>query len=112
MKLFRWVPLSSVLLILLPAAGAGTLTATFNAIPAGSAVNLTAQGTADWVHWGLLTEASVDRKANVAPQIGNITPVAASGGYVYMYQYADNYNGYTWSDGTPTMSVANTPTGV
>ena len=91
---------------------AGILTAGFSSISQGSIVNLTAQGTADWIHWGLFTETSVDRKVNVSPQISNFTPVDASNGYVYIYQYSDNFNGYSWSDGTPHMSATNTTTGV
>ncbi len=75
-------------------------------------MNLTVAGSADWVHWGLLTDTSIDRKVNVAPRISNFTPVAASGGYVYIYQFADNANGYTWTDGTPHLAVTNTTTGV
>ena len=93
-------------------ASAGTLTATFNSISAGSIVNLTTNGPLDWVHWGLFTETSIDRKGGVTPQISDFSPVDASNGYVYIYQYADNANGYSWSDGTPHMAVTNTTTGV
>ncbi len=114
MNLFRWFPTSLVCVIsMLALTGrAGTLTATFNSIPAGSVVNLTTNGVLDWVHWGLFTETSLDRKAGVTPQISDFTPVDASNGYVYIYQYADNANGYTWSDGGPHMAVTNTTTGV
>jgi hypothetical protein len=114
MSLLKWFSFSLVgfLSISVPSSRAGTLTATFNSIPAGSAVNLTTNGVLDWVHWGLFTETSVNRKGGVTPQISDFTPVDASNGYVYIYQYADNANGYTWSDGTPHMAVTNTTTGV
>ena len=93
-------------------AAAGTISGTFNTVPAGSNVNLTAAGPIDWVHWGLYTETSVDRKDGVIPQISDFTLLDASNGFAYVYQYADNANGYSWSDGTPTASVTNTTTGV
>ena len=91
---------------------AGTLTATFTPIPQGTDVNLTMEGPLDWVHWGLVTETSVNRKAIAAPIIGNFKVVDAPKGAAFVFQYADNYNGYSWRDGTPIASVTNTPTGV
>ena len=85
-----------------------TLTGTFTPIPTGTDVNLTAEGPLDWVHWGLYTDSSLDRKAGVTPQIPDFTPIKMNG----PFQYADNYNGYSWSDGGPTRSATNTPTGV
>jgi len=94
---------------------AATLTGSFSSLQSGQSINLSAAGTLDWVHWGLYTSTSVDRKAGVTPLIGNFTVLAAgedTNAYVYAYQYSDNPNGYTWSDGTPTASVTNTTTGV
>src|SRR5216117_567147 len=91
---------------------ASTLSVSFAAVPAGSVVDLTAIGTRDWVHWGLFTETSLDRKANVVPQISDFTLLDATNGFAFVYQYADNDNGYSWSDGTPVPAVNNTPTGV
>jgi len=91
-----------------PLAHAATLSATFTTLPQGSVVNLTAEGALDWVHWGLITETSIDRKAGVPPQIPGFTRIHLNG----PYQYGDNFNGYSWSDGAPTSSVTNTTTGV
>lgn len=93
-------------------AQAGTLNVSFSSIPQGGVINLTAEGTTDWVHWGLFTDTSIDRKANVVPQISNFTPIDASNGFVYIYQYSGDYAGYSWNDGTPHMAVTNTTTGV
>jgi len=93
-------------------ASAGTLSVSFNSVPAGSVVNLTTNGPLDWVHWGLFTETSIDRKGGVTPQISDFTTVDPSNGYTFVYQYADNYNGYSWTDGDPHMAVTNTTTGV
>src|SRR5262245_40647768 len=91
---------------------AATLSGSFASIPQGSSVDLTVEGPVDWVHWGLHTESSLDRKAAVAPLISDFTVLSSSDGYAFVYQFADNYNGYSWSDGTPTASVTNTTTGV
>ena len=94
---------------------AGTLNPSFSTIPSGTIINLTAAGPVDWVHWGLYTDTSLDRKAGVSPQISNFKPVYNTGNsnaYAFVYQYSDNPNGYSWSDGTPTASVTNTTTGV
>jgi Big-like domain-containing protein len=87
---------------------AATLSGELTPIPQGAVVNLTTEGPLDWVHWGLYTETSLDRKAGVAPLISDFALVGAPNGFAY----ADNYNGYSWSDGTPTASVTNTTTGV
>jgi hypothetical protein len=71
-------------------------------------VNLTLEGIADWVHWGLVTESTVNRKAGVPPLISNFSIV----GLGPQYQFFDNFNGYTWTDGTPRAGVTNTTTGV
>jgi hypothetical protein len=92
-------------------AGPG-LSGSFSNVAAGAVVNLTAEGEIDWVHWGLYTETSLDRKAGVVPQISDFTLLDAPFGFAYVYWFGDNANGYTWSDGTPTPGVTNTPTGV
>jgi hypothetical protein len=93
-------------------ARAGINDVTFAAVPEGSEVNLTSEGKVDWVHWGLFTDTSLNRKAGVIPFISDFVPQDASNGYAFVYQYADNYNGYTWNDGMPEIAVTNTPTGV
>jgi hypothetical protein len=84
----------------------GSISPVFNA-PTGT-VNLTLEGSGDWIHWGLLSESSTNRKAGVTPRIGTFT-IVGSGPH---YQFFDNANGYTWTDGTPRAGVTNTRTGV
>jgi hypothetical protein len=91
---------------------AGTLSVTFDSVPEGSVVDLTSVGKIDWVHWGLHTDSSLHRKAGVTPLIFDFERQDASNGFSYIYQYADNYNGYSWSDGVPETAVTNTTTGV
>src|SRR6266702_373365 len=71
-----------------PSRAAGSLSATNAPIPRGTVINLTAAGPVDWVHWGLYTDTSVDRKAGVSPQISNFKPVYNTGNsnaYAFVY---------------------------
>jgi hypothetical protein len=90
----------------------GTLSGSFSPIVTGSNVDLTIAGKSDWVHWGLYSATSLNRKQGVTPQLSDFAPYSSSGGNIVIYQYADNYNGYTWYDGWPSMGVTNTTTGV
>ncbi len=87
---------------------AATLSGSFSPVPQGAVVDLTAEGPLDWVHWGLYTETSLDRKAGVSSLITDFALLGAPNGYAY----ADNASGYSWRDGTPTASITNTTTGV
>jgi hypothetical protein len=95
-------------------AHAATLTGSVRAITQGSSVNLSTNGTIDWVHWGLYTESSLNRKAGVLPEIGDFITVSGldTNAFVFAFQFSDNYNGYTWTDGDPVAGVTNTTTGV
>jgi hypothetical protein len=105
---FRFLALAGFCLAHLPAARGATLNGAFLPIPQGTEVNLTAEGPLDWVHWGLVTESSVNRKAGVAPQIPDFVPL----GFAGPYRDDDNFNGYSWIDGAPATAITNTPTGV
>src|SRR5947208_2374787 len=107
------VLLSEISLPRLHAAAASPgVSGSFASITAGSIVNLSSTGENDWVHWGLYTETSLDRKAGVVEQISDFTVLDSPSGSASVYQFADNANGYSWSDGTPTAVVTNTTTGV
>src|SRR5437016_2589653 len=90
----------------------GTLMGSYAVIPIGSAVNLTAEGPLDWVHWAMNTEFGYDRKASVPPLIGTLVPIYCQSCGSGPYQYFDNYNGYSWSDGAPNTFATNTTTGL
>jgi hypothetical protein len=85
----------------------GSLSGGLSTPPTPRSVNLTAEGTADWAHWGLGGAAAFDRKAG-AQQISNYSRIGASA----TSWLNDNPTTFSWSDGTPTVSAANTPTGV
>jgi len=91
------------------AANAGILTHSFAVVPAGTDVNLSLEGAIDWIHWGTFTEYAPDRKAGVQPKISDFTAVGNGEG---PYQYADNYNGYSWDDGQQQEHISYTTTGV
>ena len=85
-------------------ATAGTLTGTQTTAP--SAVNLTAEGTLDWAHWGLNTKSDFDHKASVTSQISDVTATGT------VDQFPDAVVGYSWIEGTPTASALFTTTGI
>ena len=69
------------------------------------AVNLTAEGTVDWIHWG---DSAVNRKAGVPPQLTSYTVV----GWAPALQYCCDPRSVSWTDGTSTGSVTNNRNGI
>jgi hypothetical protein len=67
---------------------------------AAGTFNLTAEGTADWVHWG---DATLTRKNGVAAQI-SIYGVVGSG---TPSTYNNDPRALSWTDGTPTSGGSN-----
>lgn len=86
----------------------GTLLGSVGTPPA--TVDLTAEGTADWAHWGLTTNSSFDHKSGVVQQIPNVVPLNASPSD--FNQYAGNFSAYSWIDGTPTAEAFSSTTGI
>lgn len=78
---------------------------------AGTVVDLSAEGTLDWAHWGLEDADSFDHKSG-AGQISDITVIEAEGLTAKVMQYSDGGNQFTWADGDPTESIADTTTGI
>jgi hypothetical protein len=64
----------------------------------------------DWADWGLTQPTDFNDKVGVTSQIGDYIPIGAS--QLDYYQFANNAQGFTWTDGTPTSSETNTTTGV
>jgi len=67
-------------------------------------VDLTREGTRDWVHWGLSDGRSVDRKS--------VSGLIYDVGGTVRGRYENNPQLFTWSDGYPNSSSGGTPTGV
>jgi uncharacterized repeat protein (TIGR01451 family) len=90
------------------ARGGGSISGSMVSSPAGS-VDLTAAGIIDWAHWGRNGPSTFDHKAGVTPQkISNVTKIGSGG----LSWFADCPTTFSWTDGTPTLNVLNTPTGI
>jgi hypothetical protein len=86
--------------------GRGRLTGTRSIPPA--AVDLTTEGTLDWIHWGYSSGSSFNRKTAVEPQISNVVALGPGP----FEQYANNYTTFSWEDGNPNADVRSTTTGI
>jgi hypothetical protein len=73
-------------------------------------LNLTAEGTCDWAHWGLSSPSSFDHKSGVVQKIPNVVLLNAASSD--LNSYTDNLTAFSWSDGTPTAQVAGSTTGI
>jgi len=80
------------------------------AATAPATVDLTAEGTLDWAHWGLNVATDFDDKEAGGNQISNITLFGPSQNGPF--QYANALVAYSWSDGTPDTTAAGTTTGI
>ena len=70
-------------------------------------VNLTAEGTSDWAHWGL-NGIGRDHKVLGGNQISDYTLTNGYG----PNQFTDNYTPFSWSDGAPNASTGGTINGI
>ena len=86
--------------------GSGSLAGAVNS--ATTAVNLTTEGTLDWMHWGDGGASGQNRKANVSVQLNNFAVV----GGAPVGWYGDDPRQMSWSDGTPTATLTNDGTGL
>ncbi len=73
-------------------------------VDAPGTIDLTAEGTTDWMHFGLNT-TEVDRKINVPQVLSQST----SGTALHYNLFNPNIS---WTDGTPTASSTNSTTGI
>jgi len=71
----------------------------------GGMIDLTAEGTTDWVHWGRLVAGDVNRKSTTVKGIA----MTNTGTLVRWPSFSPQYK---WSDGTPTVSESGTNAGV
>jgi hypothetical protein len=70
-----------------------------------SAMDLTAEGTGDWVHWG---DGSLNRKSGVSSQLSNYASVPSGSPLTY----DNDLRPMSWSDGSPTASATNNRNGL
>jgi protocatechuate 3,4-dioxygenase beta subunit len=75
-----------------------------------AAVNLTSEGTSDWVHWG---DSGLNRKAGVTPQLSSYIPVGTGSVPANnVLAYNNDPRAVNWADGTPTPAAGNDTNGV
>ena len=89
----------------------GQLTGQSVAMPSNNVVNLTTEGTIDWVRWGRASASDIDRKANVTAQLSGLTPINSA----TLNRFGGNATYWatpTWSDGSPTATHSGNPGGV
>jgi thrombospondin type 3 repeat protein len=70
---------------------------TITALAFRASVNLTTEGTIDWMHWGTASVASFDHKATGGGKISDLLQRGA-------FRYDTSLSTYSWSDGAPTVS--------
>jgi hypothetical protein len=87
---------------------AGSLTGSGTAVKATASTNLTTQGTTDWAHWGQSSATAFDHKSSGGSKISNVSVVGSGS----IGQFTDSIQQMTWTDGTPTASVTNSPNGI
>src|SRR4051812_12975350 len=68
-------------------------------------VDVSAEGSLDWVHWGTNTNGIQDRKVGTV-LISNYTLVGGAGGVAFYQNNGATSTGYHWTNGT--NSAANT----
>jgi hypothetical protein len=86
----------------------GTLTGRMFVPTQPNLVNLTAEGSVDWAHWGNGGPTVFDHKSGVTQQISNFTNIGTG----QVFGFTDNPSGFSWTDGTPGPSATNVHTGV
>jgi hypothetical protein len=82
----------------------GSLSGSVSIIPGG--LDLTAEGSVDWGHWGFAGSGSFDHKAGISQQITDFTHLGTN----LVQQSSDYPTGFSWSDGTPNGSAFGTTT--
>src|SRR5882672_3512163 len=86
----------------------GTLTGRMYIPTQPNLVNLTAEGSVDWAHWGNGGPTVFDHKSGVTQQISNFTNIGTG----QVFGFGDNPSGFSWTDGTPAASATDVHTGV
>src|SRR5882672_8170167 len=101
--------LALVALVILTSASAEGALLTGSVAPPPASVDLTTQGNTDWIHWGLSNVNDVNRKITGLSQISTFTKIGTGTNVVRL---TDSPSKYSWTDGSPTAVVNNTPGGV
>jgi len=86
---------------------AATLTASLSPISSGT-IDLSAEGILVWAHWGTVSTGSFDHKFPVTNLISNFIQLGSNP----LEQDNAIGVGYSWTNGTPTSSVADSTTAI
>lgn len=70
--------------------------------------DLSEEGAADWVHWGLSSASTVVRKESVPAQISTYSVVGGG----TPVRFTNNPTAFAWANGTPVFNSSGTTTGV
>jgi hypothetical protein len=84
----------------------GSLSGAFEGPP--MAADLTAEGTADWAHWGLADAESLNRKAGVPRMISEVETLGSE----FPSQFTDAPTAFSWSDGAPVANASDVHDGI
>jgi hypothetical protein len=87
-----------------PAPVTPALTLTQGAAPA--TLSLPAEGSRDWVHWGVSAPTSVNRRSGGTGEIRDLGSDRGRG------RYDNNLTRFSWTGGTPSATATRTPTGI
>lgn len=74
-------------------------------VDAPAVIDLTSEGSVDWVHWGLIDATSIDSKRTPTHAIGALIPKA-------IFRDTETVGSFSWSDGDPTASASAVATAV
>ncbi|HEX3187644.1 MAG TPA: Ig-like domain-containing protein, partial [Pyrinomonadaceae bacterium] len=88
------------------AIGGGTINGSV-VIPSPSSANLTTEGLIDWAHWGRGGASVFEHKTGITQQISNFTKI----GTAPLSWFNDGPTNFSWTDGTPVLSISDSPTG-
>ena len=111
-RLHSWLLCAALIVTATARVDAGDISGTFENIAASSSVNLSQEGSLDWVHWGTYTEYALDRKAGVTPQISDFFVLGIFSPGNGPFHFGDGANGYNWIDGMPNVSITNVNSGI
>src|ERR1051326_49756 len=87
---------------------AATLIGSFVPLPSATNIDLSAEGTLDWAHWGLMSPTDFNHLNSTNQFIGDYALIGS--------QFASQANSYpnacSWTNGTPVASASSTTTAV
>ena len=87
---------------------AAALSGSFVPLAPSSAVNLSAEGTLDWAHWGLTSPADFNHLAGTNQIISNYNVLGSQ-----FAAWANSFpNACSWTNGAPVASASGTTTAV